>query len=397
MTHPSSRRGLALICLTLAVIVLLSPAGSAARVTRGTVDWPQYGFDEANTHHNPLETILDASNVGQVHGLWQAIGGSIGAPAVVAGVVYACASETDHVYALDASTGARLWASEQGITCASPAVANGRLFASDGVQLHALDAATGAELWSVPIGNGGAFAPPKVVGDTVYIGGTDGNMYAIDAATGVIRWTTPTGGILAAAAVGDGRVYVQPEEERLIALDAVTGTRLWWVDLGRGLVGFAPVFANGVVYATGYLSGTVYALDAATGTTLWTVHFSSCLTGNPTLGDGVLYVPFSCSDSSGVAAYDAAGGAEIWRIKLPDQSGIPSPIVTANGVAYVGTTSEVTTTTHLAMLDAATGQRLAWVFLGPGVYPPSTPIVVNGRIYVGSTHFYPTTLYAVGL
>jgi outer membrane protein assembly factor BamB len=402
MTRPrqAPRRGLPFVSLAMAVMVFASPVGSAdLRALRGPADWPQYGFDEGNTQHNPFESILDPSNVGQVQGLWRAKGGSHGPPAVVGDVVYACAWSPYHVIALDGSTGARLWASQREIYCASPAVSSGIVFASNGRWLFALDAATGAELWAVSIGVPLGWGPPKVAGDTVYIAGTNGAeegvVYAIDAGGGGIRWTASVGAVGSAVAVGDGRVYVQDQEERLIALDALSGTRLWWVRLGSSLSGLAPVFANGVVFAAAIRAAALFALDAATGATLWSIRTFGCFAGNPTLGDGVVFLPHECRSASLIGAYDAATGAEIWLTEVPGARATPSPIVTANGVGYVGTSSSETDSTYVTMLDAGTGQVLAQVRLGEEALPPHTPIVVNGRIYVDSTGFY--WLYAMGL
>jgi outer membrane protein assembly factor BamB len=400
MTRPrqAPRRGLPFVSLAMAVMVFAGPVGSAdLRAPRGPADWPQYGFDEANTHHNPFETILDPSNVGQVHALWRAQEGANGPPAVVDSVVYACGEEKPRVYALDALMGTRLWVSEPAIGCLSPAVSGGRVFATNGEKkLYALDAATGAELWAVLISNSPQDkGPPKVAGDAVYVGVGDGLVHAIDAAAGEIRWTASTGVVTSAVAVGDGRIYVRNDTSQLVALDAVSGARLWWVDLEPGVSEIDPVFVDGVIYTIG--SHTVYALDAATGATLWTIRFAGCLVGNPTLGNGVVYLPHVCvllqrrgglrrGDRRGALAYQGARG-----------NFLPSSIVTANGVAYVSTQSDESNLTYMNMLDAATGGRLAKVRLGHATSHPPAPVVVNGRIYVTSTTFSPGWLYAMGL
>ena len=75
-------------------------------------------------------------------------------PAVVNGVVY-IGSRDDNLYALNASTGAKLWSfTTGGEVIASPAVANGVVYigsynqnTNDGT-MYALDARTGALLWS---------------------------------------------------------------------------------------------------------------------------------------------------------------------------------------------------------------------------------------------------------
>jgi outer membrane protein assembly factor BamB len=102
-------------------------------------------------------------------------------PAVANGVVYVGSEEPDsHVYALNAATGAQLWAFSATIDfMPSPAVANGVVYvgADDG-NLYALNAATGAQLWAFATGD--VDSSPAVANGVVYVGSDDGNLYAFD-------------------------------------------------------------------------------------------------------------------------------------------------------------------------------------------------------------------------
>ena len=86
------------------------------------------------------------------------------------GVVY-IGSEDDNVYALNASTGAKLWSYDTGNKVeSSPAVANGVVYVGTrpgGVD--ALNASTGALLWSYTTGSVGD-SSPAIVNGTLYIG-----------------------------------------------------------------------------------------------------------------------------------------------------------------------------------------------------------------------------------
>ena len=68
---------------------------------------------------------------------------------MVNGVVY-IGSDDSNLYALNASTGAKLWSYATGAAVqSSPAVANGVVyFGSDDGNVYALNASTGAKLWS---------------------------------------------------------------------------------------------------------------------------------------------------------------------------------------------------------------------------------------------------------
>ena len=91
------------------------------------------------------------------------------------GVVYV-GSADGNVYALSASTGAKLWSYATGSYVeSSPAVANGVVYgSSDNGDAYALNASTGAKLWSYPTGRAGdcsgAVSSPTVVDGVLYVG-----------------------------------------------------------------------------------------------------------------------------------------------------------------------------------------------------------------------------------
>jgi outer membrane protein assembly factor BamB len=126
-------------------------------------------------------------------------------PAVVNGVVY-FGSDDGSVFALNASTGERLW--ENGGTLfpdavlPSPAVANGMVHVGTGEPnggpspppstLLTLNASTGAVLWSFAVGaESFVQGSPTVTNRVVYFGAVDpdGNLYALNASTGAKVWS----------------------------------------------------------------------------------------------------------------------------------------------------------------------------------------------------------------
>ena len=75
----------------------------------------------------------------------------------------------------------------------SPAIANGIVYVGSGDQhVYALDAATGALRWSFATGDV-VHASPAIADGVVYVGSWDRNVYALDAATGRERWKYTTG------------------------------------------------------------------------------------------------------------------------------------------------------------------------------------------------------------
>jgi outer membrane protein assembly factor BamB len=61
-----------------------------------------------------------------------------------------------------------------------------------GSLLTARDSSTGATAWTFS-GDGLLSSAPLVVGDSVYVGSTNGNLYALDAKTGALTWKTSLG------------------------------------------------------------------------------------------------------------------------------------------------------------------------------------------------------------
>jgi outer membrane protein assembly factor BamB len=98
-------------------------------------------------------------------------------PALAAATVYHHGNDDVgapvHLYALDAASGVVNWRVPSGrvADAASPAVADGVVYAGGGEHLHALDAASGRERWRFPLA---VTSAPVVVGGVVYVGGRDG-------------------------------------------------------------------------------------------------------------------------------------------------------------------------------------------------------------------------------
>ena len=221
-------------------------------------------------------------------------------------------SNDDSVYALNASTGAKLWNVAVGGFPWSSAVANGVVYVGTGSSLgtgpgtvYALNANTGALLWKYATG-GTVDSSPTVANGAVYIASNDGILYALNAGTGAKLWSFTTGDSAGSSpAVANGVVYVGSTDNNVYALDAITGARLWSFATG-GTLNSSPAVANGVVYVgAGYIfdtvPGTVFALNASTGARLWSysepisLHSFTSFSGINVV-DGVVYVSVATGD-----------------------------------------------------------------------------------------------------
>lgn len=198
----------------------------------------------------------------------------LSSPAVEGGTVY-IGSGDQHVYALDAATGALRWKFATGdVVHASPAVANGTVYiGSWDRNLYALDAATGRERWRYTTGNDttiynqiGIASSAAVSGGLVFVGGRDGHFHVVDQATGALRWKHDNRGgwTIGSPAVRDGVVYFATSDgRRFKALDAATGAVKF--DLENKAVSFSsPAVAGNVVYY-GTSDGWLRAVDVRTG------------------------------------------------------------------------------------------------------------------------------------
>ena len=320
-------------------------SNSSTAAASSPADWIEFHRDNMQ-RWNPFETAIGVNNAASLGLKWKnPIGGYGGglesSPAVVNGVMY-FGSDDSNVYALNASTGAKLWSfTTVSAVESSPAVVNGVVYIGawghvsggniSGGNVYALNASTGAKLWSFTTGSV-VQSSPAVANGVVYIGaqGDFGdNLFALNASTGALLWTSsdPHGGsIVSSPAVANGVVYFGSHDGTVNAVNAGTGALLWSSPVGANS---SPAVANGVVYVE---AGNIYALNASTGALIWS---------NTTVGGG---------------------------------AGSPSPAV-ANGVVYIGSSDG-----NVYALNASTGAKL-WSY-AVGNNPISSPSVVDGVVYL---------------
>jgi len=301
-----------------------------------------FGFDAQHSHANPYEQILNPTTVGGLTKKWaydsgnSIVSGFYSSPAVAGGVVYV-GSGDGSVYALDAASGTKKWASTTGSSfVSSPAVAGGVVYVgSDDGNVYALDAASGAKKWASPTGTS-IVSSPAVANGAVYVGSGNGNVYALDAASGAKKWVYhAAGSITSSPAVAGGVVYIRSDDGNLYALDAVSGMKKW-VYHTVGVTTFSPIIsspavAGGVVYI-GSDDRKVYALDAITGVKKWAYPTGNVIYSSPTVAGGVVYIG---SEDHKVYALDAVTGVKKWTYDTGWV--IDSSPAVANGVVYIGT------------------------------------------------------------
>ena len=352
--------------------------------------------------------------------LWQysTDGWVVNAPTVAGGVVYV-GSDDNHVYAIDAETGALLWSFQTGdVIRSTPTVTDGVVYigsndnlvyaidaatgallwqhdTSDWVQysptvhggivylgaladgdhkIHALDAVTGEQLWvaEMPYPFTPEFAP-TVAGDTVYVPGAFGEFHALDAATGALAWSfdTRSGSTELVPTVSGGVVYLTVVNTAY-ALDESTGALIWSYGTERFPArSFPAVVADGIYYFSP--DDHLYALDAATGEVLWSYQADAMISTSPLVADGMVYAG---SEADSFYAWDAASGDLFWSHQAGEWA-LDSPTV-VDGILYAESTDG-----HLRALHATSGETI-WSFQKGYFSGVQAYAVTGGVLYVGA-------------
>lgn len=252
---------------------------------------------------------------------------------------------------------------------------------------------------------GSVTSSPAVVGDTVYVGSNDRNLYALNLETGTLKWKFKTQSRAASSpAVAGGVVYFGNYDGNFYAVDAATGQQKWkFATAGerrfaaKHLHGSQPaaetmpdpfdfylssptVWENAVYFGSG--DGNVYALDAASGNLKWKFQTGDVVHASPAIADGTVFIG---SWDSYFYALDASSGKEKWRFKTgedPDthnQVGIQSSAAIADGVVYFGCRDS-----NFYAVDAATGQQ-KWKFDNKGSWVIGSPAVRDGKVYFATS------------
>jgi outer membrane protein assembly factor BamB len=385
-----SHRRIQLLALPIALAAVVAVA-APAKAAPG--DWWQFGYTAANRRFNPNETTIGPSNVGRLRiGARQLplVGVPAGGPAVDAtGLAVANGHAYVNAWGGEGTSGTLIayrvnglqeaWRQRTGCYSASPTVHLGVVFlgsiacrpSGDDGGVYALDGTTGQRLWYSQelVGQGqedasNVVATSGAVYFSIYpnaVYGGDSALLSLDARTGAVRWQVA--GLFGTPAVAGGRVFVGGPSG-LEARSASTGALLWTRAPGGGP---APAVANGVVYVTGTENGVfkLFAYAATNGALRW----ARTLSGQNTFrwlavaGGRVLV-----TTSAGLAAYDAASGAPRWSRAVAAGS---SPAV-ANGLVYLGLQQGI------GAWRLSDGVR-RWRF---GTIPYGSPVVSGGRLYV---------------
>jgi len=325
-------------------------------------------------------------------------------PAVVDGKVYV-GSQDKNIYCLDAYSGSFIWKFPINYRVkSSPAVVGGRVYtgADDG-NIYCINAETGVQIWQKTLYDLEDYddftfphmwqmrSSPIVVGNRIYVGALDGNVYCLDT-SGNIVWTYPTGNAIGGSpTVSGGIVYIGSTDRYIYALDAANGNLVWKTETpARPVVNSyrqklslngSPIVVDGKVYmGVGWDSDPKFAcFDAQNGTIIWniTVHalgYPTYPVFTPTYFDGVLYI----TGGMAVAGLNATDGSIIWEQWLGHETFSSCAVADDLGGAIVYCGSDVFSVTALS----TSGEVLSVYTTGAEVQ--GSPAIWDDKLYIGS-------------
>jgi outer membrane protein assembly factor BamB len=371
--------------------IVSTPAVVAGTVYVGSGDHALYALDAAT---------------GGLRWRYVTGGGVDSSPAVANGLVFVV-SRDGNLHAIDAASGKPAWkfatAGERrfrapgihgalprteampdpfDVFLSSPVVDGSTVYFGSGDQhVYAVDAATGALRWKHRTGNV-VHATPAVAQGVVYVGSFDRYLYALDGRSGTVLWTFETGddtdiynqvGIASSAAVGDDTVYFGCRDGHLYAVDAKRGTLRFAHDTRKGWVIASPALARGVVYFPTSDGQRFKALDARSGATLHDFSNKAVSFSSPAVVDTTVF--YGTSDGW-LHAVDAGSGKTVAEFATDGARQNGARYVDAEGrIDYSKIYSGSTLDAMIVGLD-----RL--YSLGSVL---SSPVVVDGVVYFGST------------
>lgn len=274
-------------------------------------------------------------------------GSSFNGVAVSLGTVFALDRE-GKVHAIDAKSGKVQWTSGDDIPMGygfgltvSPNSALPALFVGCDIGFYALDRSTGKKLWHTAINLG--VAGPACTNDAVIAGGYDGKVYACALTTGKILWEheyledapdDPPGFDGNSArlrgrparprtATTDGKMVVLSifDQCRALALDVSTGKRLWSYNTKGWMYGTPSIGPNNVF--VGSQDDHFYAIDKEMGKLMWQVKTGARVEGGATSTERFAY--FGSCDSH-LYAVDQTVGRVVWKYATEREGRSGGPI-----------------------------------------------------------------------
>jgi len=380
-----------ILIIACSMLVSLSSINIAQAAVTNSYEWATFQGDEGRTGY----TESPAPDSNQTYWKFQTGGPIKSSPVASAGMVFV-ASTDGYLYAVNATTGAKIWDFLIGTDANSPSVAHGKVFiTSKSGNVYAINMYTGSEVWSKSLGEEAGFGAPLIVGSRVFVNGNQ-TVFALNEAIGVNLYSEPihhANGIAPLAyndsAYGNGLIYavvlggMQIGVNGFEALDAMGRFWLSLAPTNIETVRSGATIGDGKLFVvTVDINGTsvIFGLNDF-GMRTWDHLLDGVTEASPAVAYNTVYIP----TSDGAYALDTENGTVKWSCPLDGEYSVSSPAV-ADGKVYFGLDNG-----YVYALDAFTGD-LVWSYKTEGAVQ-SSPAICDGLLFVGSND---GNLYAIG-
>jgi outer membrane protein assembly factor BamB len=388
MNRFSKRLVLIVVC---SLLVFVSGINITQAAVTNLYEWSTLQYDEGRTGY----TESPAPDSNQTFWKFQTGGPIKSSPVVSAGMVFV--SSTDgYLYAVNVTTGIKIWQFWIGTDANSPSVAHGKVFiTSASGTAYAIDMYSGLEVWSKSLGEPAGFGAPLIVGTRVFVNGNE-TVFALNEAVGVSLYEVQmphSNGIAPLAydktAFDTGLIVsavLRGTEIGLDGFEALEGMGRFWVTVAPSdieTVRSGATIGNGSTFlVTVGLNGSssIFELNDF-GMRTWERLLDGATEASPAVAYNMVYIP----TGSFAYALDTENGTVKWSRPLVGEYAVSSPAV-ADGKVYFGLDNG-----YVYALDAFTGD-IVWSYKTEGAVE-SSPAISDGLLFVGSDDGY---LYAIG-
>jgi len=380
-----------LLVIVCSLLVSLSGVNITQAAVTNSYEWTTLQGDEGRTGY----TESPAPDSNQTYWKFQTGGPITSSPVAAAGMVFA-ASTDGYLYAVNASTGTKIWDFWIGTDVNSPTVAQGKVFiTSASGTVYAINMYTGLEVWSKSTGETLGFGSPLIVGSRVFVNGKQ-TVFVFNEAVGVSLYNVPmphANGISPLAydntAYDNGlivSVVLRGTDIGLDGFEAKDGNGRFWLTLAPSGVeavrSGATIGDEKTFFVNVNLNGTstIFGLNDF-GMITWERLLDGATEASPAFAYDTVYIP----TSNFAYALDTENGTVKWSRPLDGEYSVSSPAV-ADGKVYFGLDNS-----YVYALDAFTGD-LVWSYKTEGAVQ-SSPAISDGLLFVGSSD---GNLYAIG-
>jgi outer membrane protein assembly factor BamB len=198
----------------------------------------------------------------------------------------------------------------------------------------------------------GIWAPPVVIGETVYVANMSGEVQGFDLGTAAPKWARPfevSGAIPSLSKLDDRTLFVPTLDKQVYLLDTESGEAEKAPFRASDWIWTDAAVRDGVAYF-GDFGGRIYALDITTNQAKWTADVKSKVKAGPAVVEGSRGAVLVLADREPVLHFlDLESGSILNNVPLLDAGTVRAAAAVMEGWALI-----VTTDGKLFRADAST-------------------------------------------